>query len=176
MQRNFFAAADDLLAVFEIVERKHRVTYVAAGMFTSSALTQFESGANLPVPQSRADSAFLVTPSELAVKVRSVPQRSGGTLFAVDELANPASATLRLGSACGRDVLLPGVIGTTASAGPAADIHRAFALAIGKRFKRVQSYWVGPAAHALLEQGVRLTIGENAAPGYDLAYGSAGDA
>jgi hypothetical protein len=172
MQRNFFAAADDLLAVFEIVEQKHHVAYVATGMFSSPGLTQFESGASLPAPESGGESAFLVTPSELAVTVRSVPQRSGGTLYAVDELANPTSATLRLGRACGRDVLLPGVIGTTATAGPAVVIHRAFASAIGKSFKRVQSYWVGPAAHALLEQGVRLTISENAAPEYDLAYGS----
>ncbi len=169
MQRNFFASGTDLLPVLEQVERKHRITYVAAGLFTSSSSARIELGAALTAFDRDTDVGYLVTPATVEVQVRPVPQRSGGILYAVDELANPLSITLRLGGMVDTSVLLPGVVGTGSKEGQSVVLHRAFVSAIGKYFKRVQSYWVGPTALTLLAQGVRLTHSAKAPREYDLA-------
>ncbi len=168
MQRNFFASGTDLLPVLEQVELRNRITYVAAGLFTSPESARVELGAMLTSVDSGNEIGYLVTPATVEVQVRPVPQRKGGTLYAVDELANPSSITLRLGGLAGTSILLPGVVGTVSKDGPAAMLHRAFASAIGKYFKRVQSYWVGPAALALLAEGVRLAPSAKAPREYDL--------
>lgn len=169
MQRNFFAFSTDLLPVLEQVERKHRITYVSAGLFTSSSSARVELGAALLTALDRdTEVRYLVTPATVEVQVRPVPQLSGGILYAVDELANPSSITLRLGGMAGTSVLLPGVVSTVAEEGEPVVLHRAFVSAIGKYFKRVQSYWVGPAALNMLAQGVRLTHSAKAPREYDL--------
>jgi hypothetical protein len=168
MQCNFFASGADLLPVLEQVERKHRVIYVAAGLFTSSALAPVELGAVLKAIDRSSDAAYLVTPATVKVQIRPVPQRSGEILYAVDQSTNPLSITLRPGGMAGTNVLLPGVVGTVSKKAESVELHRAFASAIGKCFKRVQSYWVGPAALTLLAQGVRLTHSAKAPRQYDL--------
>jgi hypothetical protein len=168
MQRNFFATGSDFLPVLEQVERKHPVTYLAAGLFASAELARVELGVLLTGINGGSDVGYLVTPEMVEVHVRPVPQCKGGILYAVDAVANPASITLRPGCMVGANVLLAGTVGTDSTNGQSAALHRAFVGAIGKHFKRVQSYWVGPAALALLSQGARLTPSVKAPREYDL--------
>lgn len=168
MQCNFFASNADLIPVLEQVERKHSIKYFAAGLFASSTPAQIDLGAVLTASEHCKDDGYLVTLAAFEVKPRSAPQRKGGTLYAIDGLKNPSSITLRPGGMVGKTVLLPGVVGTVSQDEVAVVLHRAFASAIGKHFKRVQSYWVGPAAFKLLSQGVRLTTSAKAPREYDL--------
>jgi hypothetical protein len=169
MQRNFFALDVDLLSILEQVERKHSIKYCAAGLFASATPMQVELGAALSAGEHCNGAGYLVTPAAFEVRVRPVPQREGGTLYAIDELENPSGITLRPGGFVGKNVLLPGVVGTSSNDGPAVVLHRAFVSAIGKHFKRVQSYWVGPGAFELLGHGARLTVSVKAPREYDLA-------
>jgi hypothetical protein len=169
MQCNFFASNADLIPVLEQVERKHSIKYFAAGLFASSTPAKIDLGAVLTAGEHCKDDGYLVTPANFEVEARSVPQRKGGTLYAIDALKNPSSITLRPGGMVSKTVLLPGVVGTASMDEVAVMLHGAFASAIGKHFKRVQSYWVGPAAFKLLGQGVRLTISAKAPREYDLA-------
>ena len=175
MQRNFFAAGNDLLPILEHVALKHPVAFASAGLFASSVVVRVQRAAVLAANGTGEENTFLVTPASVEVMVRAIPQRAGGTKYAVDELANPSSISLRVGCMAGPNVLIPGMVGTVATDGPASVLHRAFVSAIGKHFKRVQSYWVGPAAFALLAQGVRLTISAGTPPEYDLQLSGAGD-
>lgn len=169
MQCNFFASNVDLIPVLEQVERKHAIKYFAAGLFASSTPVQIDLGAVLTASKHCKDDGYLVTPANLEVEARSVPQRKGGTLYAIDALKNPSSITLRPGGMVSNTVLLPGVVGTASQDEVAVVLHRTFAYAIGKHFKRVQSFWVGPSAFRLLGQDVRLTISAKAPREYDLA-------
>lgn len=169
MQCNFFASDVDLLPVLEKVERKHSIKYFAAGLFASSTPAQVELGAVLTAGAHHKDVGYLVTPATFEVQARSVPQRKGGTLYAIDAVENPSSITLRPGGMVGKTVLLPGVVCTVSQEEVSVVLYRAFVSAIGKHFQRVQSYWVGPAALKLLGQGVRLTVSAKAPREYDLA-------
>ncbi len=175
MQRHFFASDADLLPVIEQVERRHPIRYVVAGLFASSTPERVELGAVLTEGKYHNEVGYLVTPAPFEVQVRPVPQCRGGVLYAIDELDNPSCITLRPGGMAGATVLLPGVVGTVSKGGPVVSLHRAFVSAIGKHFKRVQSYWVGPAASKLLGQGVRLTISATAPREYDLAIAAGRD-
>ena len=168
MRRNLFSADSDMLAVFEHLEKKIQVKYTPAGVFSSPEIASVTSGAALSSlrPESHA---YLVTPESVTVRPRLIQLHEGGQRFAFDELINPEAVTLQIGRiAKDGEVLLPGLLGTTATAGPAVALHRAFAAAIEKHFVKVKAYWVGPSALRLLKRGVRLTIGPDAAREFDL--------
>jgi|SRR5882672_6636406 len=173
-QRHFFATADDLLPVFEIVESTSRLCYTATGLFETPRQESFVFGSTLPTlrqpaaEQSASCATYLVTPAEVAVNVRPVQQRAGGTLFAVDQLTNPDSVTFTHGGLFTSEILISGRIATVSSTVKAKVIQSVFSKAIGKLFSRVQSFYVGPAALELLLKGHRLTHSANSPREYDL--------
>ena len=175
MQRHFYATANDLLPIFEWVEKKHELTYNLTGLFESSRLAPIYHGIELPslhlpapYPSATGCPCYLVTLRATPVLVRKVPQNRGGVRFAVDQLLNPDSIILQHGGLFGSNVLLYGRVGTVSINPVATKLHRVFSSAITKHFRRIQSFWVGPEAAGLLSAGYRLTIGAKAAHECDL--------
>ena len=176
MTRHFFATADDLLPVFDLVDRKHRLAYSLMGLHESADLSTVTKGADIPTlrevmddPNAIACPAYLVTLEGAAVHVRDVLQQSGGIRYAVDQLVNPNSVTFSHGGFFSPDILLYGRVGTVSDSAVAKKLFRAFSSAIAKVFVRVKAFWVGPQAYELLRQGCRLTMGANSPKEYDLA-------
>ncbi len=176
MQRHFFATANDLLAVFERIEAKRSLTYTLTGLFQSPVLKSVHSGAAIPTlhaqapaPGANAGHTYLVTPAKEAVMVREVPQRTGGVFYAVDQLANPLSLTLKPGGLYPPNVHLNGRVATASDAEISLRLYRAFASEVGKLFRRVQSFYLGPEAEASWLLGKRLTCDLNSPAEYDLA-------
>src|SRR4051812_12242091 len=102
MQRLFYATADDLIAVFEHVESKHRLAYTLCGLFMSPEFQSYPSGAALPSllepaahPNAIAGAQYLITPADQSVVVREVPQMAGGLRYAIDQFVNPDSITIQ---------------------------------------------------------------------------------
>lgn len=175
-QRHFFAAGDDLLPVFESVEAKRGLSYTLCGLFPSRELTSVAAGREIPAlrspapnPSANACPQYLVTAAGAAVSVREVPQKAGGVLYAIDQLANPESIIIQPGGLYPPDVLLHGRVGTASSAPFAAQLQRAFASVIGKRFEHIRAFYVGPEAHELWRRGYRLTRSAQSPREYDLA-------
>ncbi|MDR3637834.1 MAG: hypothetical protein P4L84_28770 [Isosphaeraceae bacterium] len=176
MRRHFYATAEDLLAVFDRVEARSRLAYTLTGLFETSELTTAHSGATIPTlhspaprPGAIAGFNYLVTAADEPVVVREVPQRGGGTRYAVDQLANPRSVALMPGGVYPPNVRLYGRIGTASDAEFSLRLYRAFAGALGKLFRRVGAYHVGRQAEGLWLGGQRLTIGADSPPDGDLA-------
>jgi hypothetical protein len=176
MQRLFFATADDLIPVFERVEKKHRLVYTLCGLFPSRQTSSVSSGADIPTlrrpaphPSAIACPQYLLTDGGKPIIVRDIPQKSGGVLYAVDQLANPESIIVQPGGVYPPEVLLHGRVGSASSTPFAAQIHRAFASAIGKLFKHVRAFYVGPQAYELWQRGHRLTAAVQSPKEYDLA-------
>ena len=173
-QRNFFATPDDLDPVFARVEAKWSLSFAPTGLFETYQVAPFSSGGSLPTlrapaAKSAAECAtYLVTRAGTPINVRSVPQRTGGMLYAVDQLANPDSVTLTHGGLCSPGVLISGRVATVSSTPFAKQLQTAFSNAIGKFFTRVNAYYVGPAALELLRQGCRLTHSATSPREYDL--------
>jgi hypothetical protein len=177
MQRHFYATSDDLLPVLEATERKHRVAYTLSGIFDSPMLTTIHAGSAIatlasqaPHPNANGGYSYLVTPSDIEVVVRKVPQRAGRVRYAIDQLANPVSITFDHGGFYAPDILLYGRVATCSDHPAAARLYRAFAASVAKSFKRIRAFYVGPKAEELLRRGCRLTIGANSPRDYDLAY------
>jgi hypothetical protein len=172
--RDFFATADDLLAVFSRVEAKRKVVYTLMGLFESRPVEAFTRGEDLPTlrrpPEDRSSvgcPAYLVTPVGVAVRVREVPQRAGGIRYAVDQLINPESMTINHGGRPEPGILLAGRVATCTGTEASAALFRAYANAIARTFTRVNGFWLGPEARELLADGCRLTQSADSPPEYD---------
>ena len=175
MTRYFFATADDLLPIFSGVEGKRHVVYTLMGLFESPPVAAFTRAEELPTlqqpPAGRSTvccSAYLVTPAEVVVRVREVPQRAGGIRYAVDQLVNPDSMEINQGGRPEPGILLAGRISTCTSTTASTALFRAYANAIARTFTRIHGLWVGPAARELLVAGCRLTQSADSPTEYDL--------
>ena len=176
MQRLFFATADDLLPIFEAVERKHRLMYTLCGLFASNQVASASSGASIPTLRSPAphESAiacpqYLVTAAGCQVAIREVRQDRGGVRYAIDQLTNSDSIVFQPGGLYPPNILLNGRAGSVSDSPFSTQVYRAFTSAIGKAFQRVNAFYVGPQAYELWRQGHRLTQAVQSPPEYDLA-------
>jgi len=173
-QRHFFALPDDLLGVFERVESAYALSFVLAGMFETSHFDVFHAGARLPtlrVPASRQSiecPTYLVLPVSAPINVRSVPQRGGGTRYAIDQLENPDSITFTHGGLHSEGVLISGRVATISATPAGKQLQAAFSNAIGKLFGKVNAFYVGAGAMELFRQGCRLTQNASSPLEYDL--------
>ena len=176
MQRMFYATADDLLPVFERVEKRHSLAYTLRGLLESPVLTTVFSGAAIPTlrapaPLSSASSGYqyLATPPTGSVHIREVPQVRGGIRYTFDQATTPDSVEVTPGGFYRPEVLLYGRVATISTTAFSKQVYRAFASAIAAQFIRIRSFYVGPQAAELFRHGCRLTIGADSPPEYDLA-------
>jgi hypothetical protein len=163
---HFFAAKDDLSTVLDAVEARCDVSYVECGLFDAPDRQPFSSFRFLPTesPERR----FLLLLKGAVCDVRKVAQRRGGFKFAVDQMANPGTAVLRLGFELNESQLIAGEVGTIHDDENASFLVRVFSAEVERRFKRIKAFWVGPEAMARLEGGARLTTNINSPKEYDL--------
>ena len=147
--------------------------YVPAGLFSSRPTARFDAGESLPelrAPGGDANQvpAFLILARHATVVVSEVPQHSGGTLFAVDQLRNPDSTVFRAGGLKDDSVLISGGITATGTTEAALEIHRLMVRTVTKGFRRVRSFWPGPEALEMFRAGARLTPSVRMPRTYDL--------
>ncbi len=101
--------------------------------------------------------------------MRPVPQRRGGTKYAVDQQANPGTVVIRPGGKYGDSALIAGMVGTVHHDAQAEMLLKAFSTPLRRDFTRVKSYIVGPEAKKLHDRGLRLTKSLHAPPELDLS-------
>lgn len=172
MHLHFYALADDLLPVFEFVESKHELHYYARN---SSDAAIYLAGASLPTlrmppPAESAISGhmYLVTLRDTKAVGRKITLDGSGIRYAFDQIDNPDSIEMLPGAWDPSGALLYGRIATISDSLPSKTLFNAFKRAINKRFRRVNSFWVGPNAEEKWKQGARLTIGLASPSTYDL--------
>jgi hypothetical protein len=171
----FFATADDLLPVLLSVEAKRRVVYIPFGHILEPRAEHFRTARDLPTlfqPQPYESSvggpAYVVTEAGTEVVLRQLSRYEGKDRWVVDQLANPDSTVLRHGGLFKENVLLSGEVRTAYKTTVAQRLQRAFDAAIRKQFVKIQAFYVGPAAEALLDSGCRLTAAEQCPPEFNL--------
>ncbi|MGO9444236.1 MAG: hypothetical protein ACLPXB_05580 [Thiobacillaceae bacterium] len=114
--------------------------------------------------------SYLAFDQGRTIAVRPVSQRRGGVKYAVDQLVNPQTVVLDGGGMLDAERLIAGYVGTATNDDLATDIYALFAKVIRRKYEKIKSYYVGPEAVQLLDDGVRLTInGKVADTTYDLA-------
>jgi hypothetical protein len=171
----FHATADDLLPVLLSVEAKHAIVYTPCGHIHQPTTEHYRTALDLPTlfqPQpyesAVAGPAYLITLAGVEVVLRELSRFEGKDRWAVDQLANPDSTILLHGGMFKENVLLQGEIRTAYKTTVAQRLQRAFDAAVRKHFVKIQAFYVGPAAEALLDSGCRLSAAEQCPPEYDL--------
>src|SRR5579862_7570802 len=104
MQRLYYATANDLIPLFESVERTHGLRYTLKGLFQSKDIPFFARGADIPTLRLAAPHAnaigcpqYLVVLATTQINIRPIQQTNGGTRYAVDQLLNPDSIVIAHG-------------------------------------------------------------------------------
>jgi len=173
-QINFFATRKDLEAVFGEVESLRQLQLVLAGLFDSPDIVSYECLIDLPCLNTVLDGFpllehnFLIADNLSIINVREVPQRKGGIKYAIDQLLNPHTVTLRTGGIHASNFVSPGMVGTISRESTSLQIFKLLKKEILRQFVRIHSYYVGPEAEALLDAGWRLTRSLKTPTDYDL--------
>jgi hypothetical protein len=114
------------------------------------------------------EKAYLVFDAATELKVREIPQRKGGVLYSADLEANPTGFGFRPGGLFEGRCLIRGSVGTATGDPVSIALCRAFAREVRRGFTKIHSYYVGPEAVRLLDEGMRLAIGVGSSPNSDL--------
>lgn len=113
--------------------------------------------------------SYLVFEKGLSITVRSIPQRSGGIKFAVDPMENIHTMVLHTGGLNDHGRIIAGDISVATGSQAGEGIYSLFAKEIRRKFEKIRSYYVGPEALKLFDNGVRLTPTAKSPEAYDLA-------
>ena len=168
---HFFGWGVVLVPVFEGVESRRALLYTLSGHVTQKNVMSFRSGAQLPtlrmpIAEANASScpAFLVSEAGTEIVLRGIAQN----MWAIDQLANPDTTMFQHGGMYGNAVLLHGRVASASKTKTSVSLQRAFDSVIKKHFVRIQSFYVGPQAERLLDNGIRLAMGALSPREYDL--------
>jgi len=174
-QIHLFATRIDLEPGIQAIERKARLKYALCGLFdvaprgALSSLLEIETLGTTTAPNQSLSQSYLVLPTDCDLEVREVPQKTGGTSYAVDQRQNPRSVVFRPGGIFGSGFIIAGNIGTASTDPDSTKLYREFSTAIRGGFKRFGAYYIGPQAFHLYKEGVRLiTMHTDESPEYDL--------
>lgn len=158
-----FATPQDWMHVLRIVVARRDLIAVAAGMFDRPEVDLLELTAISP-----PTAHYLVTDRRGKITLRAVPQRGGGTKFAIDQLANPQTVSVQPGFVVRNEKLIAGHVGTASEDPVSIELFSLFFLVIHENFVTIKSYLVGPQAATMLDAGVRLTPTAKSPAAYDL--------
>ncbi len=178
MARNqivFFAAGSDLTIVFSSICEKHRLSLVQAGSFNGEPHV-YTSIADVPdigksvVEDQSKDRFFLFIFTNTPVRPRLIRQNNGIERFVYDQMENPNSVILKPGGVI-KSAVISGQLGTASVSPVAIDLFKILTKSVKTSFKKIGSYYVGPEAKKLMDEGYRLTANLNAPTKYDLDPG-----
>ena len=179
MQRHFYALPDDLLAILELVEARQPVRYTATKTIEASIADSYLAGTTIPTlwqpapfDSGVAGTSYLVTPRDSEVRGRRIVLANGGIRYAFDQLNNPDTVELLTGGRHTSGAILYGRIATCTDSPISKKIFELLKGAIGKRYRRINAFWVGPNAEAAWRQGARLTQSISSPHEFDLREAS----
>ena len=159
----FFATHGDLVTIAREVMEVRPVDFVPGGLFTGPMLA-----AHPDIDDLSAFEAYLIVDHGIPVNLRAVPQRAGGQLYAVDQTNNAHTIALKTGGALADQQLIAGQVGTVGNAKQSDELYALFATIIRKRFEKVKSFYVGPEAAVMLDNGARLSATPKSPRTFDL--------
>jgi hypothetical protein len=161
--------------VLSAAEANKPLQYALTGLFHSSRPQIYASYSAVPAFGRAVHSTAVANPAYLLlaygehINVRTVAQKSGGVLFAIDQIKNPESVVLRPGGRYGDTVILCGMIGTVSHSAASTDLYNFITKVFRSLFIRKREFLVGPEAAELWKLGGRLTIGAESPEEFDLA-------
>lgn len=151
---NFYATYDDIVGVLEQFEAQNPVLYVRTGLFDIDTPQIYETYRAINSLSVSIDGDANLVPGYLIVRnpnqivMEKVPQKNGGTKFAIDQLGIPDSLYFQSGGVFSDKMIVPGKIGIAHPTPMSRGLYGAFAKFLTKDFRKVKSYYVGREAYA----------------------------
>jgi len=176
----FFATRADISPVLSALETAESLQYTRAGLFDTNRPQTYLSYVDIPDlgrathPNAVGSPKYLLSSQVAQIQVRDVPQKSGGVLFAIDQVDNQDSVVLSPGGWYGNDVVLYGMIGTVSHSAESKRLYALVAKYFRKNFTKQQEFLVGAEAREAWNSGARLTIGASSPSEFDLQRKSVG--
>jgi len=159
---DFFATKEDLMSGIQAFEADHRVQYVLWGLFESPTFERYSSATEIPglgrsIYGHRGEKCFLVIPQDAELCIEAVPQRDGSTRYSVDLMNNFFGFAFKPGGVHEDRFIIDGSVGTRTGSQESINLCKDFIRKLRRGFTRIQSYYVGPQALRLMDEGYRLT-------------------
>ncbi len=173
----FFTQLEDIENIIRDFESMIEIQYYKTGLLDSKNIPTYDSVFNLPNvgftlsgDWNRIDN-YLITKKTISLNVREVPQKTGETKFAVDQMNNPKSIEVKLGGIYieKENVLVAGRISTISEDSDSNELYKLFTSKLKKEFKKIGTFYVGRKAEEKLKMGWRLVTNEKLPKEYDLA-------
>jgi hypothetical protein len=169
-----FSEISDIEPIFNEVEDCTKLHYFKTGLLDDSNIPHYDSFLKFPNLGfvSNGDwnhiDSYLAIPCENDVKIRDIPQKSGGIKYAIDQKINNESVLIKLGGIYNENILVAGVISTICSDEYSLKLFKLISGKIKKRFSKIGSFFVGERAKIRLESGCRLVTNDKSPTEYDL--------
>ena len=173
-QQSFFATKADLELLLQEVESERQLQFVETGLFDSPSIEPIHSLLAAPslgilsVGDHNQAPCYLVASRDISIVVRPVPQRCGGTKYAVDQQENPKTIAFRPSGAFGENCLIDGQLGTISDGPRSLELLQLILKEMRRQFAQVKEFYVGKEAGDLLDKGWRLTANVKSPALYDL--------
>jgi len=177
-QTMFFGVFEDFEVVLRDFEASIDICYYKAGLLDTELIPAYDSlfdaphvGVALAGDWNRLDT-YLILRKSVPLDVRVIPQRSGGTKFAVDQMNNAASIELKLGGILeGKEgVIVAGRVATISEDRYSLEMYNLLSKNLKKAFHRIGAFYVGKIAEQKLNEGWRLVTNEKLSREFDLSY------
>lgn len=176
MSIDIFATRSDMLPLIENIEIQKSLQYSKTGLFhkedisTFHSLKDFDGLGYCEFGNRPKEVAFIILEKKHKIEIRTVKQRAGGYLYAIDQLENPNSIVFQPPGIYKDKHLIMGSIGTASESKVSKELFRFFKKEIVRGFSKVQGFYIGPEAMKLAQTGVRLiTMHIEQSSEYDLA-------
>lgn len=176
-QIHFFATRIDLKELTVDFESILNIKYVGMGLFDSNEVLEYMRLSDVPDigftkfgAWMSLDHRYMVVAEDKKINVRIVPQKKGGTKYAIDPMANPDSIELSTGGIFSENgkVLVAGRLATASGSEFSVRTYMAFVSRIRKVFRKNGTFYIGEDAHNKLVSGWRLVTNVNSPIEYDL--------
>ena len=172
----FYATSTDLYCGLVRVESAVEIKYILTGLFDRPDLQGYATfskieGLGHSISGLRDDlSTYLVVPKKLEGVEKCIPQRRGGTKYAVSSRYVPQSVTFTPSAEFGKSCILYGIItGVDTTNSDSVAIYNAFKSEFMDGFQKIRGFMVSPEALDGFYRGVRLTPSAKAERKMDLA-------
>ena len=176
----FFSLMEDIDCLVLEFEAMNKVRYCLVGMHDSEAVPTYSSLRDLPnvgyvtVGDWNRIDTYLISRVSSPVVIRTVPQRSRGVKYALDQRENPQTVEIKLGgiySAAG-NVIVAGRLATVSQDSESLNMYTLLSRLLKTHFRRIESFYVGKHAEEKLYEGWRLVTNSRLPREYDLERSS----
>lgn len=174
----FYATKKDLVPVLSYIESIFEIKYVMMGMFeynTPIVYRSYEEIIDLGYTEipfyGSSRNSLMIMGKKNNVIVREIPQRKGGTLYAIDPMKNPQTIELRIGGIYLKEenTLVASRTAYVDKNPFSESIYKELTKKIKKDFRKYNSMeYVGLEAEIKLKEGWRLVEDAGRSKEYDL--------